>query len=1059
MTFLKTRPYHHKTKPPKETMSCWHILNIAPTNDERAIKRAYAKLLKTTRPDDDAAAYQRLRQAFDDALAAAPYIGADDDADDGWAFDNEFDDAAAHGAEQDERPSENNADDAGAFADGFSETSSPHGLGGDGLDDTANAFLARLHRIRRLAGGRGLLKTWPQLAERLAALPEAERALVAAHLAQWLEQPRGLPKKLQTLWRKACGPAGQGGRPSENGANRANAAGATLPQGADTPVVAVSAALADYAARGGSAELLHRLPQLRALLDAVPPEQIDDASDACAAFLRAARIDSPQLRLFFADYFNWFAPFYRHILGQDEARELEYWRHMAQNGFSDFSDGQSPPPSDNVRLLAAAIRKTYWDYGSTGLAAQWPQFAGQIGRFGYEDYDDITAVLAAWPYLHRLSAELVDIWYENYGVLSSAWYENGGETQRPSPPKSCGDDVSENRENTFSDGLSDGGAALGLQYQNLFQQLEAWYQAGGLATLVHRRAQTFALFDAFPDASLEQLEQETFRFLLRHYLADSPLAGHWREYFRRRAENVADTAPPPETQPAPECGSDDGFDNGFDIGSDNNFDEHTDLLPFIARCHAAGGSPALAQSWPQLRELLDSLPLGAAEELSPQFAAFLRRRHIAHPLIWTQWADYFRWGEDVYNHILTPAESQQLAHHRRIAALTAEAPQNAANGFSETSSPHDFGGDGLQEDGGTRYTRAFDRFLGSCPGFWRRFRAACAAMVVWPELSGETGEEERAALAAYRPALSRLLEWGGEWRGAWLIVILAACITLGVWQSPGEGSQTAAFQLPLAAAGAAAAALLASTLYAVGFGALLYIPLLGRFLGEKWMAVKYSAKAAPVYLFLLPVLFALLVQPAQRYGEGTPAEFLLFCAGIVGWTYYFPYLGAEYDGKNNINWALANLPLAGLALWIAKTTGDPWQIPALTSCILWLNAALYILFAHTGLYERAIAFIRRNSRFQTALGLPLLPFAALPAAALWLLLLPAHTARAAMQGQYGLIFEPAAAALVLLIPLPESLYPHSLLLLYPALLLAVWLRRLAAAAILHLLENSSRGEG
>ena len=443
MTFLKTRPYHHKTKPPKETMSCWHILNIAPTNDERAIKRAYAKLLKTTRPDDDAAAYQRLRQAFDDALAAAPYIGADDDADDGWAFDNEFDDAAAHGAEQDERPSENNADDAGAFADGFSETSSPHGLGGDGLDDTANAFLARLHRIRRLAGGRGLLKTWPQLAERLAALPEAERALVAAHLAQWLEQPRGLPKKLQTLWRKACGPAGQGGRPSENGANRANAAGATPPQGADTPVVAVSAALADYAARGGSAELLHRLPQLRALLDAVPPEQIDDASDACAAFLRAARIDSPQLRLFFADYFNWFAPFYRHILGQDEARELEYWRHMAQNGFSDFSDGQSPPPSDNVRLLAAAIRKTYWDYGSTGLAAQWPQFAGQIGRFGYEDYDDITAVLAAWPYPHRLSAELVDIWYENYGVLSSAWYENGGETQRPSPPKSCGDDVSE----------------------------------------------------------------------------------------------------------------------------------------------------------------------------------------------------------------------------------------------------------------------------------------------------------------------------------------------------------------------------------------------------------------------------------------------------------------------------------------------------------------------------------------------------------------------------------------------------------------------------------------
>ena len=55
-------------------MDCWHILQIAPTSDERAIKRAYAKLLKTTRPDDDAEGYQRLREAFDEALAIAPYI-------------------------------------------------------------------------------------------------------------------------------------------------------------------------------------------------------------------------------------------------------------------------------------------------------------------------------------------------------------------------------------------------------------------------------------------------------------------------------------------------------------------------------------------------------------------------------------------------------------------------------------------------------------------------------------------------------------------------------------------------------------------------------------------------------------------------------------------------------------------------------------------------------------------------------------------------------------------------------------------------------------------------
>lgn len=52
-------------------MNPFHRLGLRPGADAREIKRAYARLLKTARPDDDAAAFQTLNEAYRAALAMA----------------------------------------------------------------------------------------------------------------------------------------------------------------------------------------------------------------------------------------------------------------------------------------------------------------------------------------------------------------------------------------------------------------------------------------------------------------------------------------------------------------------------------------------------------------------------------------------------------------------------------------------------------------------------------------------------------------------------------------------------------------------------------------------------------------------------------------------------------------------------------------------------------------------------------------------------------------------------------------------------------------------------
>jgi hypothetical protein len=61
-------------------MNHWQLLSLEPDADERGIKRAYARLLKTHRPDENPEAFQRLREAYEAALAETRWrVEADDE--------------------------------------------------------------------------------------------------------------------------------------------------------------------------------------------------------------------------------------------------------------------------------------------------------------------------------------------------------------------------------------------------------------------------------------------------------------------------------------------------------------------------------------------------------------------------------------------------------------------------------------------------------------------------------------------------------------------------------------------------------------------------------------------------------------------------------------------------------------------------------------------------------------------------------------------------------------------------------------------------------------------
>ena len=191
-------------------MDCWEILGLDDEADERTIKRQYAKLLKVHRPDDDAEAFQRLREAYEEALSWARERTVEEVEDAPWPSirtPETFSDAAVEPV----LPEDNSVWLQATQAHGSDEVEEPAFFPGDAPrprpapdypEPALNAEALAGHHARRLLEetvAENLRQQWAQAQELNCAAPfqagllerclrhdETALLLAAVELLQWL---------------------------------------------------------------------------------------------------------------------------------------------------------------------------------------------------------------------------------------------------------------------------------------------------------------------------------------------------------------------------------------------------------------------------------------------------------------------------------------------------------------------------------------------------------------------------------------------------------------------------------------------------------------------------------------------------------------------------------------------------------------------------------------------------------------------------------------------------------------------------------------------------------
>lgn len=630
----------------------------------------------------------------------------------------------------------------------------------------------------------------------------------------------------------------------------------------------------------------------------------------------------------------------------------------------------------------------------------------------------------------------------------------GAEEENESPPEAFVYPFDPDIGDTFSGSLNPYGSD---PCAPLLSNIETYFTRGGTAELEVAWPHIRERLEQLPLGETENASYQLADFLRTHKINDCMLWAQWSDYFGWHRPDIRNNIfTPAELEQIKEYRR-----IAARLAKHRAQTQHTQtfvppigqttaqLLAYWRQWFKQGGSEELLRRWPETSRMLDNVPPQERSDVAAACLDFLHHNQIRHPLLWAHLADYPGWPHAFFQEVRDPEGLARLEEYRRTAGIIRLFEPEAA---------------GPDEDGGKPEERLpvsalFARFLGTKPGLMRRLFAAFAAMLLWPELSGEANRRQRWLLHTYRPAVHKRYDFWHGCRIAWVAVCFLIAIVSGIVVAVDAGwdkgfALTAAVFITFIVTAMSYGIYIMCASFLLTLLRLLWPSMEGRLVRFK----HYSPWGKALYLLAFPITVALTLPVSLD----VPLWHGSVLAYMLSLTYYSTY---DRDGsfavKDASAWFKACLCMTGvlgLPITFPILQGYPQHL--LAASLLWLNANLYLLFDRPGWLEKIEKPIRQLLAWKIGRK-PwqwlLLPCRAAYAALLWLLLLPSRAARlTASSREDSLLWEVITGALLLLALLPREMSAYVLLLIYPAAMLSALLCHIVQRL---LLRGLRRGAG